>query len=171
MAMTKCKECGTDISTKAEACPKCGAKRKKTSPIGCLLGIIVLIIIIAGSISAPNSATNSSGTASSSASQQSETKLILLNWSWHEEHGYAIVEGEVKNISSENLRNVQAVATFYTADGKFITSDDALIEYNPIIPGQTSPFKTMATYNPAMDSAKITFKELMGGTIPWKKKE
>jgi hypothetical protein len=26
VAMTKCKECQPEISTKAEACPKCGAK-------------------------------------------------------------------------------------------------------------------------------------------------
>lgn len=31
MGMTKCKECKTEISTSAKACPKCGAVRKKTS--------------------------------------------------------------------------------------------------------------------------------------------
>ncbi len=31
MAMTKCKECGSKISTKAAACPSCGAK-VKTEP-------------------------------------------------------------------------------------------------------------------------------------------
>jgi len=30
MAMTKCKECGAQISTTAESCPHCGAKQKKT---------------------------------------------------------------------------------------------------------------------------------------------
>lgn len=44
MAMTTCKECGNELSTKAEACPKCGAKRPRTS--GCLQIILVLIGLI-----------------------------------------------------------------------------------------------------------------------------
>ncbi len=48
MALTTCKECGNEISTKAEACPKCGAKIVRTS--GCakvVLGIILLFILLA----------------------------------------------------------------------------------------------------------------------------
>jgi len=47
MAMTKCKECGTDISTKADACPKCGAKQVRTS--GCAkfaLGAIIFFVLV-----------------------------------------------------------------------------------------------------------------------------
>jgi hypothetical protein len=97
--------------------------------------------------------------------------LLLLNWSWSQEHGYAIVEGEVKNISSHNLDNIEAVASFYTAADRFITTADALIDFNPILPGQTSPFKAMANWNPEMSKARIDFKELMGGTVQWKKQD
>jgi len=43
MAMTKCKECGNELSTKADACPKCGAKVSKTSvpAKGCLVVIVL----------------------------------------------------------------------------------------------------------------------------------
>lgn len=38
MAMTKCKECAADVSTKAETCPKCGAKMpRRTSWIAWLM--------------------------------------------------------------------------------------------------------------------------------------
>ena len=47
MAMKKCKECGNEVSTKAESCPKCGAVLKKKT--GCLTylvtGFLVLIIL------------------------------------------------------------------------------------------------------------------------------
>jgi hypothetical protein len=49
MAMTKCKECGAEISTKAESCPKCGAKRSGGGNIGCgtvIVGIFVAILLI-----------------------------------------------------------------------------------------------------------------------------
>jgi hypothetical protein len=45
--MTRCKECGNEISTKADSCPKCGAKQVRTS--GCakvVLGFIVLIVLL-----------------------------------------------------------------------------------------------------------------------------
>ena len=76
-----------------------------------------------------------------------------------------IVEGQVENISQSSMKNVVAVANFYTQDGEFITSENALIEYDPIPPGQTSPFKTGARYNPAMKRCSVDFKEFFGGKI------
>jgi DNA-binding transcriptional regulator YdaS (Cro superfamily) len=43
MALVACKECGNEISDKAKACPKCGAKNKRTS--GCLKFFVWLLII------------------------------------------------------------------------------------------------------------------------------
>ena len=63
------------------------------------------------------------------------------------------------------------MATFYGSDGGFVTSADALIDYNPILPGQTLPFKVMATHNPAMKTARVDFKELMGGSISFRTAE
>ena len=56
MALTKCKECGGELSTKAESCPKCGAKQVRTS--GCakvvlwFLGICFVLALI-GQCSTP----------------------------------------------------------------------------------------------------------------------
>ena len=79
--------------------------------------------------------------------------------------GYHITEGLVKNISDKPLKNVTAVGIWLDKDGEFIKADDALIDYNPILPGQTSPFKTMSTGNPAMSKYRVEFKTLMGGTL------
>ena len=43
MAMTRCKECGSDVSTKAGACPKCGAKQVRTS--GCAWVVLWLLVL------------------------------------------------------------------------------------------------------------------------------
>lgn len=57
MALVKCNECGNEVSTKATACPKCGAARPKpTSPVAWLVVIIlvlsfVVVPIISGMIS------------------------------------------------------------------------------------------------------------------------
>ncbi|MBE9582555.1 MAG: zinc ribbon domain-containing protein [Proteobacteria bacterium] len=92
-------------------------------------------------------------------------QLVLVNSRWSEDYGYATYEGQVKNISSLKLENVQAVVTWYDRNDNMITSSSALIEYNPILPGQSSPFKVMKTYNPAMQKAGVEFSHLMGGTI------
>jgi hypothetical protein len=49
VAMTKCKECGGEISSKAEACPKCGV-RLKAKPSGCLVSLFKLIGVLVGAI-------------------------------------------------------------------------------------------------------------------------
>ena len=42
MALTKCHECGQDVSTQAKACPTCGAKVKKPSGIRLLLFVLAV---------------------------------------------------------------------------------------------------------------------------------
>jgi len=51
MALTKCKECGQQISSKAESCPHCGVKVKAES-IGCLGAVVVIfgLLWVASSI-------------------------------------------------------------------------------------------------------------------------
>ena len=48
MSLTKCRECGNQVSTRAESCPKCGAVQKNR--IGCLgyVSIIFGILVIIG---------------------------------------------------------------------------------------------------------------------------
>ena len=66
MALKKCRECGAEISSKAETCPSCGArnKRKPNKPLGCLavvlLGIGIIWMAVDG-VSAGSSSSGSSG--------------------------------------------------------------------------------------------------------------
>lgn len=103
--------------------------------------------------------------AAASAAPSYQLALISANGYETESGGYHIVEGQIKNVSSEPLRNVMAVGIWTDKDGGFIKSDDALIDYNPILPGQTSPFKTMSTTNPAMAKYRVEFKTMFGGTL------
>lgn len=45
MALIKCKECGAEVSDKADVCPKCGApfKLRVKGPSGCMMILLVLI--------------------------------------------------------------------------------------------------------------------------------
>jgi len=92
--------------------------------------------------------------------------LELLTWRWSSEYGYVTAEGQVRNNSGRKLERVQALVTWYDKNGDMITSEASLIEYDPILPEQKSPFKVMKRYNPAMKSATIEFKFMWGNRIP-----
>jgi len=72
MALIKCKECGTEVSSKAEACPKCGA-RVAAKPMGCgtLIGVVILGAVIISTFSSIFSSGTKSGTSSTPTSTSS----------------------------------------------------------------------------------------------------
>jgi RNA polymerase subunit RPABC4/transcription elongation factor Spt4 len=47
MALMKCHECGSEVSSEAKTCPKCGAKPKTTSnKISAIFGLIVILAVV-----------------------------------------------------------------------------------------------------------------------------
>ena len=75
------------------------------------------------------------------------------------------MEGEVRNISGTAIRNVEAVVELRDANSRFVSSATALIEYQPLLPNQSSPFKVIGRHNPAITQFTVSFKELFGGQI------
>ena len=98
-------------------------------------------------------------------------ELISSNWTHEEDSSFAIVVGQVKNISMDSISQVQAVASFSDSKGNFISSQSTLIEFDPIVPDQISPFRVMVPWNPVMKQMKLDFKKLMGATIQFKSKD
>lgn len=115
MALIKCKECGTEISSKAEACPKCGA-RVAAKPMGCgtLIGVIFLggvIVSVFSSIfssgTGSDSSSRSTSTSSASTAQTSEPKLPGSQWSYYrgsDEMGKgSIFQAHVSSLNTVNF--------------------------------------------------------------------
>ncbi len=92
-------------------------------------------------------------------------KLALISAACNHEYGFIVCEGFVENISGGAMESIEAVALFFDATGTPITSDSALIDYDPLLAGQQSPFSIYGTYNPAITKWRIEFKEFFGGTI------
>ncbi|MCF8097998.1 MAG: FxLYD domain-containing protein [Desulfarculaceae bacterium] len=93
-------------------------------------------------------------------------ELLIKSWRWSQTSSYYVeVTGEVKNISYKRMKNVVAVASFYDKQNNFITSKWTFLEFNPVMPGQTSPFKIMARFNPLMNKCSLRFKYFTGQEI------
>jgi len=97
--------------------------------------------------------------------QERVAKLAIISQSCSTDAGYITCEGFVKNISSTAIENVTAVMVYFDETGTQVSSDNALIEYDPLLPDQTSPYKVLTRYNPAFTKASVEFKELFGGEI------
>ena len=97
--------------------------------------------------------------------------LELRSWRWRESVGYAIVEGDVANMSSESLDRIEAVVTWRARDNEVVASESALVEQQPIPAGQSSPFRVLTKWNPAMHSASINFRVFYGTNVKWRRKD
>ncbi len=168
MSLKKCKECGKEVSSDAKTCPNCG---KPQGPKHYSLGSLIILLVggwflysIATSGGSQQSPTRPQG-APARSSEPESPPLELLSWKCEKEHGYVFVLGEVRNVSSRSLENITAVGTFRTKNGDLVKTETALVEYNPILPGQASPFKAGGTDNPQITSCAVAFKHLLGGSV------
>ncbi|MGO3346051.1 MAG: zinc ribbon domain-containing protein [Marinomonas sp.] len=55
MALVKCKECNEEISSKAETCPKCGAKPPKKTSLFTWLVLVIIVFVIYSVSQSPTS--------------------------------------------------------------------------------------------------------------------
>lgn len=95
------------------------------------------------------------------------SKLALLSNNGVRQSGYLIINGEVQNMSGEKITHLMAVVTHYTNKDSIISSEDAVVEYDPLLPGQKTPFKVMTRSNPEMKKYAVSFKTMFGGEIPY----
>ena len=74
MALTKCKECGAEISTKANKCPKCGAKTPKRTSLVTWLVLLFIVFTTYSWMKSPSpSVVNNKNTSASSGTAGKET--------------------------------------------------------------------------------------------------
>ena len=76
-----------------------------------------------------------------------------------------VMHGQVKNISDENLEDVEAVINNYSKEGELVFTMSNLIARNPIEPGQTSSFD-VSGYSREARRYKVYFRFKSGDRIP-----
>ena len=105
-------------------------------------------------------------TAQPSASSQPELLLLAQHCNISRGGGMLIVEGQVQNTSPRSMDFVIVVAEGFDKDGNFVSSQDAPVDYRPLLPGQRSPFTVIMNFNPAIARCGVTgFKDSNGRQI------
>ena len=113
--------------------------------------------------SAPRTKDTPAAPARPAGPADASKEVHLISWNCDAIDGnYYETKGEIRNLTSRTLNNVQALVTWQTSSGTFITSDSALIEYRALRPGQRSPFSVLTSGNPQMSNCSVSFKELFG---------
>ncbi|MEP0314142.1 FxLYD domain-containing protein [Hyphomonas sp.] len=91
--------------------------------------------------------------------------MKLGSWRCYSELGFQHIDGLVKNVGDQPLDTVMAVATFLDGKGGMIKTASAMIDFQPIMPGQTSPFKVITTGNPLIRKCVIQMTRMFGGQL------
>jgi invasion protein IalB len=87
MALKNCKECGHQVSDKADSCPQCGAKIKKGLPRWVVWGVFIFVFaaIIGSCQDESNSKANNSdggSTSSQDSTKSGQINKTPQNWSY-----------------------------------------------------------------------------------------
>lgn len=149
---------------------KAEARMRRGWAFGCLgvLGVlgVVYVLWLIGSASTTSTERPRPDAVAPTEDAGPQLALISSNGVVSEGGGYIEIEGMVKNISAEPIANLFAVAELYGREDRFISSDDALVEYSPLLPKQSTPFKVMVRNNPEMKTYRLQFKDAQGRMIP-----
>lgn len=135
---------------------------------GVKIVLVIVGVVLVGFVSTSPTPSSTTSTTTETTTQKATEPLLELvseTGSFTAGGNYFKVQGQVKNLTDENLESIQAVVSVFDSEGNFIASDEALIDYNPVLPGQTSPFSVMIDGNPEIAKYRVEFKEFWGGTI------
>ncbi len=91
--------------------------------------------------------------------------LKLISSKCRNEFGFIKYTGEVINRSKQPIDNLMAVGVFRTSNGGHVKSANALVDFQPLMPGQRSPFTIITGDNPAISDCFLAFKTMFGGVI------
>ncbi len=102
-----------------------------------------------------------------SAPPDNITQLAKDSEHFSKESDFDVVTGEITNVGQEKIANLEATTTFYDNNGSVVKTADAMVDFNPLMPGQTSPYKTMEIDNPLIKTEKTEFHSMGGPLIPY----
>jgi len=146
MAMITCKECGTEISSKAAKCPKCGAPAKKRTSLVTWFIVVVIGVVAAGVLMSPDSG-DQPARPNAVAKPRVPTAYDLakrdttLNYQARKAGLGNVLEVDftVTNASVVTIKDIAVTCIMYAKSGTQVDTNRRTI-YDTIQPGTTKRF-------------------------------
>jgi hypothetical protein len=123
--------------------------------IGGVLGVILLLVIYI----MHHTPLNITGTTHAPRLE------LISSVGYHSMSGEMVVEGKVRNVSGDTLRDVHAVVSWYDKQGNQLLNVSSVIYLNPILSFQVSPFRVSLPHDPQMERYDISFTTPDGEVI------
>jgi hypothetical protein len=94
-------------------------------------------------------------------------QLVLVNARGIEsaDGAYCHVEGDIRNASARAFDGVLASVRWFDKNGRQVGADDALVEADPLRPGETSRFRASTGCSPAIATYALSFRLLDGSPL------
>jgi len=151
MAIKVCKDCGSEVSSKAKICPKCGRDQRNFYSKHKVLMIILAIVCIGViGVAARGGQDNNNVQTSSNAvekfsliSHKKTTDGIGTTW----------IEGEIKNNTSKTYSYVQVTFNLYDKDGNQLGT--AMTNINNLEPNATWKYKAIGLVTEKVETYKL----------------
>lgn len=148
MAMKVCKDCGTELSSKAKICPKCGLDQRNFFIKHKVLTFILVVMVLGIAIGA----TGGNNTIPTST-EQLEKFTLLSDKRTTDSLGTTYIEGEIKNNTDKTYSYVQVTFNLYDANGAQLGT--ALDNINNLEPNSTWKYKAMGLVTEEVASYKL----------------
>ena len=150
MALKSCKECGKEVSSKADKCPNCGApvKRKGSSFLSAIGLVFLLLIFIAIVFRSP-------GGVSMSTSSPKMKLEIVKGWQWSDEGDWTYIRGSVKNVGDVPIGYFKVQAEYENAKGEVVDTDYTN-SGERLNPGAAKKFEIMHRDSPEFKKVSIS---------------
>jgi RNA polymerase subunit RPABC4/transcription elongation factor Spt4 len=134
VAIKQCKECGNQVSDKAQSCPSCGAKQPKKMGIFAWIAIIFVGMLVIGAIA--------DGGDGSSVSEPSPKELALQNLGFDFEWGKAGFDSvmeinmTIKNNGTKDVKDLTVECVHSSNSGTVVDRNKREV-YEVIKAGET----------------------------------
>lgn len=102
-ALTKCKDCGHQISKSAKACPGCGAKIRRTSLFTWVVAVILGLIFLGTIIGGPDKEKGGNEDASKAATEEARLAVLTPEQRAMEEKRVADEAAAQEELNAQNI--------------------------------------------------------------------
>ena len=139
MALIKCKECGGEVSNKAAACPKCGAKVPKETSLFTRAVAVLAVFVVGSCIFKGNESRQGAESSSASIATQQPVKTpeqIALEAKADGEIQAAIVMGKAIKASMKNPASFKLKSFLIYPGGATCYEYSGANSFNAVIPGR-----------------------------------